>query len=1297
VSTQPADTNPYIGPHPFRPDQGHLFFGREREAGELVSLVIANRVVLFFAQSGAGKSSLINARLVPELLRKKFEVLPVGRVSGDRSANLAVPNIFIFNLMAYLDQGERGEPPFAQEALADFLVNLNNVDGRWIHAEAGSAPPLPTDLPALALPAGEAATLVEDLEIRPRILIVDQFEEILTAYSEAWEQRADFFKQIRQALDMDPYLWVLFAMREDFVAALSPYTHLLADGLRTRYYMQPMDEEAALAAITQPAALYGHVFEPGVARLLVKNLRQIDDAQSPPGSVDSGGVASKGAGGRLLGQFVEPVQLQVVCRQLWDSLTTPPGAPITMEDLENLAGGAGPEEFVNDALRVYYEQSLTFALSEASPGISERILRNWFDQVVITKEGKRNLVHQSALESGGMPNVVVKVLVDRFILRRETRGDRGWVELGHDRFIEPIRRANRQWFASERSPTALRAEVWVNAHKDPALLFAGAQLAEVAAQVEAHPEEFLPLEQEFIKTSRAVELKNAERRRRTVLTALTVSVVALLGVLAIMGYLLVSERNSRQSAELANRSEVAASRNARMAQATAEAAGATAVAARATAVAAQATAEAARALALVGERTALADGLAVKALNLLEQEPQLALLLAANAAALQTGHAEAVAPAVEQALHRILGATGGRVIPIAGGVPYAVALSNDERWLAAGAEPGVVRVWDLANPAVPPLALPGHAGVVSALQFTADDGTLISVDDVGVARLWDLAAATPQAAVLNTDGEAIFAVALLTDTLASVGPTAGADSRVRIRDLAQEGKLVREWENPAQSARFAVFSPDGRFLTTAGNDGSDGSVRFWDLTASAPTSRTITTTGVQVLGVAAAPAGARFAVGRSDGTITVYDLRRGAATTTARGPVATLTDVAFMRGGTGAQLAATDAGGTIWVWDDANLAREPMELRGHAGPIQQLAAGSHAIMATVGDDGTARVWDRLSPTYEPANLLTVTGSIKHMALSPSSAALVTVNDADRVAQLWERTGDQSFRAVGAGMALSVTAAAYGGQDELLLLGAEDGALSAWNPPAGAPLWTVPGHGQRINAIAVDPKTGQAATVGDDGAVRLWELGRGKQLASLPQPSALPLVDVAFSPDGALIAAAGVDGRVHLWERDGGQPLPPQPAMEGASFTSLAFNADGSELAAAQDDGTIWRWQTAGFQPLPAPVPGAPVRALVYDQRHLITAHDDGAIYLWNLDDMAGQAVRLAGHTAGVTDLIVQGQDYLLSAAEDGIVRRWGLTVPALAELACRGAGRSILPAEARAYLPQQAPADACPQIATGTP
>src|SRR5262249_60574664 len=71
-----ADQTPYVGPRPFGRDEKDLFFGRDRETRDLCSLVVAHPIVLLYAASGAGKSSLLNAGLIPLLETRGYEVLP---------------------------------------------------------------------------------------------------------------------------------------------------------------------------------------------------------------------------------------------------------------------------------------------------------------------------------------------------------------------------------------------------------------------------------------------------------------------------------------------------------------------------------------------------------------------------------------------------------------------------------------------------------------------------------------------------------------------------------------------------------------------------------------------------------------------------------------------------------------------------------------------------------------------------------------------------------------------------------------------------------------------------------------------------------------------------------------------------------------------------------------------------------------------------------------------------------------------------------------------------------------------
>ena len=73
----------YPGVQPFGDDavQRRLFRGRDEEKYELLQLVLAERLVLLFARSGIGKSSLINAGLL-EPLREQDYFPMVVRVSG---------------------------------------------------------------------------------------------------------------------------------------------------------------------------------------------------------------------------------------------------------------------------------------------------------------------------------------------------------------------------------------------------------------------------------------------------------------------------------------------------------------------------------------------------------------------------------------------------------------------------------------------------------------------------------------------------------------------------------------------------------------------------------------------------------------------------------------------------------------------------------------------------------------------------------------------------------------------------------------------------------------------------------------------------------------------------------------------------------------------------------------------------------------------------------------------------------------------------------------------------------------
>ncbi len=411
-----AEPNPYVGPRPFQTDDRGRFYGRDGEINQLVPLLYAHRLTVLFAQSGAGKTSLLNAGVLPVLIDDEgFEVLGrddrsgnstrVSGVSAREAEAAGVGNIYTFNALSGWLPAD--QTPAGDATLASFLAQREHlVDA-----------------------AGDPA---------PRLAIFDQFEEVFTAYPDRWQERDDFFQQLREALDADPMLRVVLSLREDYLANLDPFLAVFRGISTLTFRLERLKKDDALSAVVDPLKSTSRSFAKGVAEKLVSDLMQVR-------------VERDGELVTVEGEYAEPVQLQVVCARLWDAL--PDGVTqITDANVQTLGG-------IDQALTDFYEEALRTALKKG--GVKEPKLREWFEETLVTSAGTRSSVYQDqkANTTGGMRNDVVQVLEDAHIVRGETlRGSR-WFELTHDRFVEPIRAANSGFRHRRRVRRAKQAAI----------------------------------------------------------------------------------------------------------------------------------------------------------------------------------------------------------------------------------------------------------------------------------------------------------------------------------------------------------------------------------------------------------------------------------------------------------------------------------------------------------------------------------------------------------------------------------------------------------------------------------------------------------------------------------------------------------------------------------------------------------------------------------------------------------------------------------------------------------------------
>ncbi|HOT91993.1 MAG TPA: hypothetical protein PLJ78_07885 [Anaerolineae bacterium] len=1227
--------NPYVGPRPYERDDAPKFYGRNREARDLLALLLAERVVLFYAKSGAGKTSLLNAQIIPSLEKEGFRVLPVARVSSDLPPGVTyadVGNIFVGSVLMSLAGADVPPERWCGHTLTAFLQELCQR---------------PDD---------------EGEDDMPFLLIVDQFEELFTAHREHWQDAEGFFIQIRDALEALPGMGVLFAMREDYVAELDPYEALVPKRLRARFRMELLGPEGALEAIIRPALNQGIRFEEGVAERLVDDLRRIRvQSRSYTGKREETGI----------GPFIEPVQLQVVCSRLWENLPEQEDHLIQWHEVEQYGR-------VDQALTDFYNDALEAAQKQT--GVGEKQLRRWFGEELITPMRTRGLVLRGPEKTGTLPNAAVDVLSRCYIIRSEVRAGARWYELAHDRLISPILNSNRSWEAQRQTPLRTTAQSWQKT-KEASLLYRGVALDEALHWAQTHPDDVEPYEQAFLEASRLAQ-QTARRRRNVQFAAVAVGILTLL----VITFLAWSAERSRLEAH----SREAAADALYYYQAKDQIN--SILAARRGILIGEATyrdADTPFWRALLGNvdttraqsalRQALVDFYPSQVIANLPDNPYSVaysvdgqtLYAALPSSAVDAYALEEISPPDglnqkvalrQQARYKTTGAN------------WSLALSPDGRWLAAGGDntqtrDGVVGLLDLARGVwMPWLSVPTTDEIhddVYTVAFSPDGYYLAAGGDFdskwrdyaggmedGIVRLWELA----------SQGDTLQTTAILTLT----EPTA------RVNGVAFAPMT------PPSVAR-AVNEP--YILAAACNDNN---VYIWQITAPAPGSldailaMTLTAHTGPVNAVAYSPVEPLMATASSDKTIRIWDRRTGAALLTLTGHTAEVKAIAFSADGRYLISGSRDL--TVRVWDV--MARNPNALIVlTSGPKNlvlsvTISPDNRFIVAGTGDKAL-RVWNR--DFVVRWGLSTLSGHrsrVRGMAYSPDGLHLASADDEGQV-RIWDvRTGETTRQLSPVGG--TVWNLAYSPNGEYLVTCTADNNAYVWNQTSGRPVAVLAGHTADVEDADFSGDGRYLVTGGDDHKGILWNTATWSVEAELKIPGIRypgQIWNVAYSPNGRWIATGYTGGKITLWRVDApaaGMPVQVTPVVTFTEHTAhimgLAFSPDSRYLASAAWDGTTRIWSTETLTTALKTPLRHPNDVFVYSvafspaddsgrYRYLATGARDGHVRLWQLDDFPKKPPQLVADLGGHTDLVwsisfsPDGQ-YLASSSWDGTVRRY---------------------------------------------
>ena len=368
-----------------------------------------------------------------------------------------------------------------------------------------------------------------------------------------------------------------------------------------------------------------------------------------------------------------------------------------------------------------------------------------------------------------------------------------------------------------------------------------------------------------------------------------------------------------------------------------------------------------------------------------------------------------------------------------------------------------------------------------------------------------------------------------------------------------------------------------------------------------------------------------------------------------------------------------------------------LRLRGHEGPVAQLAASRDGTWVASGDHhGLVRLWNATSEDGRdtPRLLEGHWGRIKQLVFTSDNRWLVS-GSADSTVHLWKLEATQSR---------TVPLLLRPDQGRLVSMAISDSGR--WLAIAGAghvtsevyvKLWDLhaanvlesgvdlPAYQGQLCSLAVSRDGDRVATGNDDGIVRLWQLSheKGAVIASDLRSHGDPVRAIRFAPDGrSLITAAGRatgKGTVRAWSLDDSDSNADAILADTSSSVELmAITSDGKWLFTANEEPALRVRDLTALKEAEADTlvdgQASPVQALALsaDNHWLATAGTDNSVRLWYVgaNGPAAAPVTMRIPRGLITTLAFTGQgEWLATGNDGGSIQLWNLRVDDLIRIA----------------------------------
>lgn len=574
---------------------------------------------------------------------------------------------------------------------------------------------------------------------------------------------------------------------------------------------------------------------------------------------------------------------------------------------------------------------------------------------------------------------------------------------------------------------------------------------------------------------------------------------------------------------------------------------------------------------------------------------------------------------------------------------WGLAWSPDGSVLASASQDGSVRLWDVSTYSETATLKTGWAFCVA---WFPDGSRLVVGNETGQVQIWDMATKQLLDTWQTATRSPIISIAWSPDGKTIASGELGGEIYLWDVETGQVHTSLTGYTTNRCDVNGLAWSPDGRTLASAHQDGQ---VRLWDV-KTGQLLRTIEAHTGWARGVAWSPSGQLLASTGEDKRICLWNPETGQEYAEEHHnslPVWSVSwspDGTHVASGAGAYQQKHVGATIVWTVPTPTITPSPVS------PTPTNSAESAPLVPiTLANAKDVRLLKTLPiPDFSVSSL-----SQCSVAFSPDGKLLSGVCYKS-TAPVWDVATGQLLYSL-AKSPVQAVAVAFSPDSKTIIVGDYSGKIGLYDAATGESVKTFNPLSSAVWELDFNPAGDQFASASFYTGMHLWNASSEDPVWNYGEKDRLRVLSVNYHPNGETIAFGTLAKGVILLDAKTGQLIKNLPIA--VPVGDVAFSPDGQWLAAGSDDNKIRMWRTSDYE-LEKTLEGNThyVNGVTFspDGRWLVSGSHDKTVGIW--DVQSGQLLKsLDGHKKEVLRVAVDPTGtQIASISWDGTVRLWGI-------------------------------------------